>query len=169
MNEAVLAQIVKEVVKTLEEKGSNSSTSKNIHTGRVSIQDYPLGTNRKDLIRTPTNKTLDDLTLANVMNGSVSSEDIRISPQTLEYQAQVAEAAGRKTFAMNLRRAAELISIPDDRLLEMYNALRPYRSTKQELAAIADELENKYNAKISASLVREALEIYQTRNILKKA
>ena len=35
------------------------------------------------------------------------------------------------------KRQAELIAVPDDRLLEIYNALRPYRSTKQELLDIA--------------------------------
>ena len=34
------------------------------------------------------------------------------------------------------------------RVLEIYNALRPYRSTKQELLDIADELEGKYNCKV---------------------
>lgn len=166
MNEAMLEQIVKEVVKNLniQDMPSNNNCCK----GEVGVKDYPLGHNRKDLIRTPTNKSLEDITLSNVINGSISSEDVRISPQTLEYQAQVAESAGRKTFAMNLRRAAELISIPDDRLLEMYNALRPYRSTKQELIDIANELETKHDAKISALLVRQAIDIYEKRNILKK-
>ena len=43
---------------------------------------------------------------------------------------------GREAFAGNLRRAAELISVPDERILEIYNALRPYRSTKEELLNI---------------------------------
>ncbi len=38
---------------------------------------------------------------------------------------------------MNFERAAELTAVPDDRILEIYNALRPYRSTKEELLAIA--------------------------------
>lgn len=48
---------------------------------------------------------------------------------------------------MNFERAAELTAVPDDRILEIYNALRPYRSTKDELMAIADDLENRYQAK----------------------
>ncbi len=31
---------------------------------------------------------------------------------------------------MNFERAAELTAVPDDRILEIYNALRPYRSTR---------------------------------------
>ena len=53
----------------------------------------------------------------------------------------MAESVHREAFAGNLRRAAELIAVPDDRLLEIYNALRPYRSTKQELLDIAGELD----------------------------
>ena len=63
---------------------------------------------------------------------------------------------------------AQLIAVPDDRLLEIYNALRPYRSTKQELLDIAGELDGKYGAKTAASLVREAAEVYEKRGRLKK-
>ena len=82
-------------------------------------------------------------------------------------QAQVAESVGRDAFASNLRRAAELIAVPDKRILEIYNSLRPYRSTKAELYAIADELENQYNCKINAAFVREAADVYERRGRLK--
>jgi propanediol dehydratase small subunit len=49
----------------------------------------------------------------------------------------------------------------------MYNALRPYRSSKQELLDIANELETQYSAKISAAYVREAAEHYEKRKKLK--
>ena len=52
--------------------------------------------------------------------------------------------------------------------LEMHNALRPYRSNKQELLDIAGELDGKYGAKTAASLVREAAEVYEKRGRLKK-
>ena len=93
---------------------------------------------------------------------------MRISPETLEMQAQVAESVNREAFAGNLRRAAELIAVPDDRLLEIYNALRPYRSSKQELIDIANELDQKYGAKTAAALVREAADVYDQRGRLKK-
>jgi propanediol dehydratase small subunit len=69
---------------------------------------------------------------------------------------------------MNLRRAGELIPVPDARLLEIYNALRPYKSTKAELYAIADELINVYGAKVSGNFVKEAADVYEKRNRLKK-
>jgi propanediol dehydratase small subunit len=59
------------------------------------------------------------------------------------------------------------VAIPDARVLEIYNALRPYRSTKRELLAIADEMEAKYNAKINAAFVREAADVYERRNRLR--
>lgn len=56
-----------------------------------------------------------------------------------------------------------MIAVPDARLLEIYNALRPYKSTKDELLAISEELKTQYNAPISAALVAEAAEVYYVR------
>ena len=42
------------------------------------------------------------------------------------------------------------------------------KSTTVELLAIADELENKYNAKVNAQLVKEAAELYEKRDRLRK-
>ena len=75
--------------------------------------------------------------------------------------------AGRDRLAMNFERAAELTAVPDDRILEIYNALRPYRSTKEELLTIADDLESRYQAKICAAFVREAATLYVERKKLK--
>jgi Dehydratase small subunit. len=106
--------------------------------------------------------------MENVINGSIRPEDIRITSDVLLYQSQIAESVGRHQFAQNLKRAAELTKVPDNRILEIYNALRPYRSTKEELLSIADELEKKYNAVLNAALVREAAEVYEKRGRLKK-
>ena len=51
-------------------------------------------------------------------------------------------------------------------MLEIYNALRPNASTKEELEAIAIELETQYDAKHLSELVREARDVYERRNIL---
>ena len=48
----------------------------------------------------------------------------------------------------------------------MYNALRPYRSSKQELLDIASELDG-VGAPICANFVREAAENYERRKKLK--
>ncbi|QSB49432.1 diol dehydratase small subunit [Parageobacillus toebii] len=169
MNQALIEQIVKEIMASMN--GAEVNTEKNEKNQCVKVDvkhDYPLAEKRPELIKTPTGKSLDEINLKGVIDGDVKPEDIRISPETLELQAQIADSMGRKQFAANLRRAAELIAIPDKRILEIYNALRPYRSTKDELLAIADELEHQYHAKMNAKLVREAAEVYELRDRLRK-
>jgi len=134
---------------------------------RVSFQDYPFGKKRPDLIKTLTGKSWDDITLTAVLNGEVTDQDIRISPENLLLQAKIAELAGRKRLADNFRRAAELCHVPDDKVMEIYNALRPFRRTKEELEAMADELARDYDAVLNANLVREAAVAYEKRGFLK--
>ena len=131
-------------------------------------KDYPLAAKRPELVKTASGKSLADITLEAVVAGEVKAEEIRITPQTLEYQAQIAESIGRPHMARNLRRAAELTKVPDARILEMYNALRPNRSSKAELIAIADELEASYGAKVCAAFMREAAQVYERRDVLRK-
>ena len=128
---------------------------------------YPLAEKRPDLVRTATGLSLSDITLEKVNSGDISFDDIKIRPETLEYQAQIAEGVGRPNIAENLRRAAEMNRIPDERLLEMYDSLRPYRCTKQELLELASELESKYQANRCAEFVREAADVYERRDRLK--
>lgn len=134
---------------------------------RKTPKDYPLATKIPNLIKTPTGKNLEDITLESVMSQEIKPEDIRISKETLEMQAQIAEGMNRNAIARNFRRAGELISVPDERILEMYNSLRPFRSTKEELLKIADELENVYSAKVNADFIREAAEVYEVRKKLR--
>lgn len=128
--------------------------------------DYPLSVNRKDLLFTPTGKSIDDITLEAVVSGEVQAADLRITPDTLRLQAQVSEKDGRKQLGANLRRAAEMTAISDERVLQIYNSLRPNASSKAELEAIAEELETQYNAGLLAELVREAAEVYERRDVL---
>ena len=105
--------------------------------------------------------------MAGLKSGELTAEDFRIAPETLEMQAQVAESVDRDSLARNMRRAAELIAVPDDQLLSIYNSLRPYRSTKAELYGIADELEKKYKCTVNAAFIREAADVYEKRGRLK--
>jgi propanediol dehydratase small subunit len=127
--------------------------------------DYPLGTRRPDLVRTPSGLALGELTLDALRAGRLASEDIRATPETLRRQSAVAFAAGRKPLADNLARAAELASLPDERLLEVYTALRPRRSTGAELEAWAERLEQ-LGAPLCAAFVREARVAYEARGLL---
>lgn len=131
-------------------------------------QDYPLSEKRPDLVRTVKDRPLEEITLDKVLSGEIEADEIRVTPEILEYQAQIADSVGRPQLAANLRRAGELTRVPDERILEIYNAMRPNMSTKDELHGIADELENEYEAKINADLVREAAEVYERRGRLRK-
>ena len=71
---------------------------------------------------------------------------------------------GRLQLADNLERAAELTGVPDDRLLEIYTALRPGRSTAAELEEWAQRLEG-WNAPRTAAFVREAAAAYEERGL----
>ena len=164
----MMKKIVEEVMRAMG--GSAPAGSPSYNTGgEVSAAQYPLCEKVPEKIKSPSGKSLADMNLEQMLSGELTAEDMRISPETLELQAQVAESVGRDAFAANLRRASELIAVPDDRVLEMYNSLRPYRCTKAELYAIADELQNQYGAKINAAFVREAADVYEQRGRLKKA
>ncbi len=127
---------------------------------------YPLGEYEKDRVQSKTGKKLTDITLDEVMKGHVSSDDIKISKEILKAQGQVARENGNDPMEKNFERAAELVDVPDEVILKMYDKLRPNRSTKLELVMMAQELIEKYNAKNCARLVMEAVEVYEKRGIL---
>jgi len=113
-----------------------------------------------------TGKHPDEITLEAILRGEVSAEDIKIAKETLSHQAQVARSVNRGALAGNFERAGELVDVPDAKILQMYNALRPNRSTRRELLDMADELEQTYRAARCAALVREAAEVYEKRGVL---
>jgi len=125
-------------------------------------RDYPLGSERPDLVATPSGIPLAELDLH---DSRVETAELRATPTTLRLQAQVAEAAGRPELAANLLRAAELAPLPDETILEVYTALRPGRSSAADLQAWAVRLEG-WRAPLTAAFVREALEVYATRGLL---
>jgi propanediol dehydratase small subunit len=131
-------------------------------------KDYPLASKRPDLIRTLSGKRFEEITLENVVSGKIDAQEIRIRPETLELQAKIAEKQGRPQLALNFRKGAELTRVPDEEVLKIYNAMRPGRSTKEELLAVAKELEKKYEANLNAAFIREAVKIYEKRGLFRK-
>lgn len=129
---------------------------------------YPLIEKRPELIRSKTGKKLEDITVESVIKGDISIEDLSISKDTLILQAKVALDQGKEQQAENFVRASELIGVPDQKILEIYNMLRPYRATEKQLKEISQELRTKYNAPICAAFVEETLEVYKKRDILVK-
>ena len=121
-----------------------------------------------DNVSTFSGRTMSDLSIEEVLAGNLTVEDFRISAETLRSQAVAAEAAGYRQLAENLRRAAELTRIPNEQVLEIYNALRPGRTRHDHLVAWADRLESEYEAPLTAALVREAAGVYLERGVLKQ-
>jgi propanediol dehydratase small subunit len=117
-------------------------------------------------VTTPSGVPLDEITLAAAREGRLDGSEMRATPETLRLQAEVARAAGRTQLAESLERAAELASVPDDLLLEVYTALRPRRATAAELETWAERLEG-LGATATAAFVREAAAVYEERGLVR--
>lgn len=134
----------------------------------LGIHDYPIAEKRPELVRTATGKAIDDVNLEAVVDGSVNMDDIRITPEALHMQAEIAKAAGRDALAENFARAAEMSIIPQDVVIEVYELLRPGRAKNvSDMTAIAQRLRSEYGAKKLAEFVDEASTIYEKRGLFK--
>lgn len=164
----VMANLDKDAVTFTKKSGAPQSPSTPSSAGPTAGRDqYPLGEKIPERIASSTGKKLSDFSFEAVVSGQIKADDLRISKETLELQAQVADSVGRTTLANNFRRAAELIAVPDDELLSVYDALRPYRSTKDELYGLATKLESTYQCRINAAFIREAADVYEARGRLR--
>lgn len=133
---------------------------------KLTTADYPLSENRPDLIEGRRGKALDDLTLDQLVAGEVTLEDLRITPEALRLQGEVADAAGRPTLAQSFERAAELANVPQDVIMRIYELLRPGRAkSKDDLIAAAAQLRDTYQASRMAAFVEEAAEVYERRGL----
>lgn len=129
---------------------------------------YPLAENAADRVKTPTGKLLSDLTVSAVVEGDVTAEDLAITPTALQLQAEIARQADRLTLAENFNRAAELVSVPQDVIMQTYEMLRPGRADAETLTAQADLLRTQYGANLIAGFIEEAAVVYVRRNIFVK-
>jgi propanediol dehydratase small subunit len=119
-------------------------------------------------IRSGSGRRLDELTIDALRAGDLSAEDFRISRAQLDAQAVAAEAGGYRQLAENLRRAAELTGLPNDRVFEIYAMLRPGRASVAELHDLAADLRRQNMSRVAAFIV-EAAEAYGKRGIAKRA
>ncbi|MBS0231952.1 MAG: diol dehydratase small subunit [Proteobacteria bacterium] len=135
----------------------------------LSVADYPLAEKRADIVKTKAGKALDDITLEGVLSDHVRLEDLRITGRALRQQAEIATAAGRPTLASNFERGAELVDVPQDVIMRVYELLRPGRAgSKDELLAAAKEFRDVYGAAGVAAFVEEAADVYERRSLYKK-
>jgi propanediol dehydratase small subunit len=133
---------------------------------RFGTEDYPLAETCPEKVRGPRGRALDEITLDAVMAGEVTMEDLRITPEALRNQAQIARAAGRATLAENFERAAELVSVPQDVIMDTYELLRPGRArSRQDLLERAELLRSVHAAPGIAAFVEEAAAAYERRGL----
>jgi propanediol dehydratase small subunit len=111
--------------------------------------------------------TEERFTVQAAVDGKLQLSDLRMDPATLEHQAAVArEGGGNPQLAENFLRAAELALIDDEEVMGLYEALRPHRSTVEELNALQTSLEARGAARC-AELVRQAAVVYARRGLLR--
>ena len=135
-------------------------------TAKLTIADYPLAETRSDKIHGQRGKSLDEITLDAVMAGKVTMEDLRITPQALADQAEISRAAKRPTLALNFERAAELVGVPQDFIINSYEMLRPGRAkSKEQLLKVAKTFRLTYKAERMAKFIEEAADIYERRGL----
>jgi propanediol dehydratase small subunit len=128
--------------------------------------DYPLAETQPEAVIGKRGKTLAAITLDAVLSGDVTMEDLRITPDALMAQAEIARDAGRPTLALNFERGAELVEVPQDVIMQVYELLRPGRATsKQHLLDIAGMLRTEYRATQIAAFVEEAAHTYEERGL----
>lgn len=133
---------------------------------RLGIEDYPLAEKRPQDVKSKRGTGLDEITLDAVLSGKVEMDDLRITAVALRQQAEIAEAAGRATLAANFLRAAELVDIPQNVVMEIYELLRPGRALqKQKLLDAASRLRLDYVAPRMAAFVEEAADVYERRGL----
>jgi len=121
---------------------------------KICIEDYPLAEMRRDIVCGRRGKRLDELNLAALENGDVILEDLRITGPALELQAEIAAMSNRPKLAANFERAAELVEIPQEYLMEIYEMLRPGRALeKAALEEIAENLRRTYKAHRMAEFI----------------
>lgn len=128
--------------------------------------DYPLAETRPDQVKGKRGKTLAEITLDAVIDGGVTMEDLRITPKALDDQAEIARAAGRPTLALNFERAAELVEVPQDVIMAVYELLRPGRAaSRQVLLDAARAMRESHGAERIAAFIEEAAATYEERGL----
>ncbi|KWX22591.1 diol dehydratase small subunit [Mycolicibacterium wolinskyi] len=105
-------------------------------------------------------------TVEAAVDGKLELADLRMDPAVLAHQAVIAEENGNPQLAENFLRAAELATIDDEDVMNLYEALRPHRSTAEDLAALRASLEGR-GATRCAELVRQAADVYARRGLLR--
>jgi propanediol dehydratase small subunit len=110
--------------------------------------------------------TEDEFTVEAAVDGKLQLSDLRMDPATLAHQAVIAEESGNPQLAENFLRAAELATIDDEEVMNLYESLRPHRSSAEQLEALRVSLQTR-GALRCAELVGQAAVVYSRRGLLR--
>lgn len=132
-------------------------------------KDYPLAETAPQSVKGQRGKSYNEITLDAVMNGDVTMEDLRITPDALRAQAGISRDVNRPTLAKNFERAAELVAVPQEFIMQVYELLRPGRAkSKDDLMAAAKTMRETYKASDIAAFIEEAAQAYEERGLFIK-
>ncbi|MFC3074338.1 diol dehydratase small subunit [Shinella pollutisoli] len=130
---------------------------------------YPISENAPDRLRSAKGRPFAELTLDNVLDGSVDHGDFSITEDALRYQAEVARRACRGTLADSFERAAEMVKVPNAILMETYELLRPGRAESADLLfERARLLREEFGAERMALFIEEAANAYIRRSLFRR-
>lgn len=130
---------------------------------------YPIMDAAADRLTTATGKRLSDLTLENVLAGTVTAADFSITKEALLLQAEVARLASRHALAENFERASELVGVPNEIIFEIYELLRPGRAASADvLKERAQHMRSTYGATRIAAFLEEAANAYERRSLFRR-
>ena len=92
MNSDAIESMVRDVLSRMNSlQGAAPVTAPTAPSGgtthQAKVSDYPLANKHPEWVKTSTNKTLDELTLESVLDGKITAQDMRITPETLRIQA----------------------------------------------------------------------------------
>ncbi len=132
----------------------------------LTAKDYPIAETRPDNVVGARGRSINDLTIDAVVSGDVTMEDLRITPQALLNQANIARSVERTVLSANFARAAEMTQVPQEDVVRVYELLRPGRAaSKEELLKAAAHLRETYRADRLATFVEEAADVYERRGL----
>src|ERR1700750_3296475 len=105
-------------------------------------------------------------TVEAAVDGKLDLSDLRMDPATLAHQADIAKEHGNPQLADNFLRAAELTALDGEEVMDLYEALRPHRSTADELETLRASLEAR-GAQRCAEMGLPAAVVYARRGLLR--
>jgi propanediol dehydratase small subunit len=129
---------------------------------------YPLDEKQPEKLLSRSGRPFASLSFEAVADGTLDQGEFAITAKALHLQAEVARAAGRESVARNFERAAELVDIPQETVMEIYEWLRPGRlASEAALREKADFLRREYGAERIATMLEEAATIYERRGLFR--